>query len=77
MRLGVGDLRRVDGAVEKVENLIADEDVLVPFAGPDRVGQHPDADIPASELSEQLGYIGIGVGVWLPEVTKRRMAATS
>ena len=44
MGLGPGNLAGVDGAVDEVMDTVADEDLLVPGAGPDGVGQHADAD---------------------------------
>ena len=59
VRLGMGDLRRVDGAVDKVEDLIANEHVLVPLT----VARScwTALRLPASKLAEQFGHIGIDI----------------
>ena len=47
MRLGPGQLAGVHGAVDQVEHLVADENLVVHGPWPQRVGQHPDPDVPA------------------------------
>ena len=61
-------LAGVDGAVDEVQDPVAGEELLVPGARPDRVGQHPHLDAVGAEPGEQLGRLGIGEGVRGPEL---------
>ena len=61
--LGPLDLGAVDGAVDQCQHFIAREDPVMVLAGPQRVGQHADAEPPLAQLGEE--GLGVPLGVFL------------
>jgi len=76
VRLDPVDLAAVHGAVDQLEDLVPDEDLLVGAARPHRVGQHAHLDAAPPQLAQQLGRLRVGERVRVPrlEVAERKSA---